>query len=487
MKTDADELPDLAVGRIIGNDQAAVGNAVNKIISYENSPPTGAWRRRATIAAQFQDDDVDGRENRTFITFAETLRTGLVNAGNTVDRVYDDSPTATPLKFNDGTDLPAELKKPTFAWDGDGADVTAAWNEGRFLMVHRDHGWSDGWGHPGFGTTDVQALTNGNLLPVMMSINCSSAAYDYDETSFVGEALVKANGGVVGAFGDTRDSPTWHNTQIGLGFADALLPGVLPAEGPGTRQRVGDALIHGKMRLAGMAPPASDGSTRNELYLWHYFGDPTMQMWGGRREFNFDVSQFAAVFQQLVEQPPPGDPPPFWVIVNVPPGLNGETLSIFRNGEVLGKAVVTGDTVRIPASLADGSKPVGQLQVALDGEGAPPILIDVKNEPAATLAQSCPADDQFNSNDEVTVTGKLSGAPAGSTVDVTWEMPDRNEPGGRTVVTHPVTDAQGNWTTTVQSQSFEYGNWSVSSSYAGGGGYGPSQAGPCTFHISDNS
>ena len=489
MKTDADELPDLAVGRIIGNDQAAVGTAVNKIISYENSPPTGSWRRQATIAAQFQDDNVDGTENRTFITFAETLRTGLVNAGNTVDRVYDDSPTATPLKFNDGTDLPAELKKPTFAWDGDGADVTAAWNEGRFLMVHRDHGWSDGWGHPGFNTTNVQALTNGNLLPVLMSINCSSAAYDYDETSFVGEALVKADGGAVGAFGDTRDSPSWHNTQIALGFADALLPGVLPAEGPAARQRVGDALIHGKMRLAGMAPPASDGSTRNELYLWHYFGDPTMQMWGGRREFVLDPSLFNAVFELAVQQPPPGDPPPYWVIVNVPTGLNGETLSILSNGNVVGKAVVTGDTVRIPASLADGSKPVGQLQVALEGEGAPPILIDVKNEPpaATTLTQNCPADNEFNSNDEVTITGNLAGAPEGSTVDVTWVIPQSNEPGGRTVVTHPTTDAQGNWSTSVQSISFEWGTWSVSSNYAGGGGFSPSQSAPCTFFVSDNS
>jgi hypothetical protein len=212
-------------------------------------------------------------------------------------------------------------------------------------------------------------------------------------------------------------------------------------------------------------------------------------MWGGRREFVLDPSLFNAVFQQLVEQPPPGDPPPYWVIVNVPAGLNGETLSILSNGNVIGKAVVTGDTVRIPASLADGSKPVGQLHVALDGEGAPPILIDVKNEPpaATTLTQSCPADNQFHSNNVVTVTGKLAGAPAGSTVDVTWEMPTRNEPGGRTVVTHPTTDAQGNWSTSVQSQSFEYGNWSVSSKYAGVGDYASSQAGPCTFAVSDNS
>ena len=107
------------------------------------------------------------------------------------------------------------------------------------------------------------------------------SAGDYDETSFVGEALVKPNGGTVGAFGDTRDSPTWHNTQIGLGFVDALLPTVLPGEGSLLKQRTGNALIRGKLRLAGLSPPATDGSTRNELYLWHYFGDPSMQMWGG--------------------------------------------------------------------------------------------------------------------------------------------------------------------------------------------------------------
>ena len=148
------------------------------------------------------------------------------------------------------------------------------------MVVHRDHGWSDGWGTPGYGTADVQALTNANRLPVVLSINCSSGAYDYDETSFAGEALVKADGGAVGVFGDTRDSPSTANTQMSLGFVDALLPSVLPGEGPATKQRTGDALNWGKMRLNGISP-LPNGTTRSEFYLWHYYGDPSMQMWGG--------------------------------------------------------------------------------------------------------------------------------------------------------------------------------------------------------------
>ncbi|MFL5841249.1 MAG: C25 family cysteine peptidase, partial [Thermoleophilaceae bacterium] len=133
MKNDLDELPDLAVGRIIGNDQTEVGNAVTKIVGYETSPPTGAFLNKAAIAAQFQDDDADGRENRTFIQFAEIVRNGLVNRGVAVDRVYADSPLATPQLFNDGTPLPAALLKPTFTWTGTGAQVTTAWNDGRFM------------------------------------------------------------------------------------------------------------------------------------------------------------------------------------------------------------------------------------------------------------------------------------------------------------------------------------------------------------------
>ena len=197
---------------------------------------------KAIIAAQFQDtDDVgevnDGQEDRTFIQFAETARNGLVGPRRHRRPDLRGQPDHDARRSSTtARTLPASLKKPTFAWDGDGADVSAAWNDGRFLVVHRDHGWSDGWGDPFFTTTEVDALTNGNdNLPVVMSINCASAQYDTDETSFVQNALVKPTGGAVGVFGDTRNSPSWHNSQIALGFVDALLPSVLSGEGPATQ------------------------------------------------------------------------------------------------------------------------------------------------------------------------------------------------------------------------------------------------------------
>ena len=492
MKNDTDELPDLAVGRIIGNDQAAVDVAVGKIIAYENSPPSGQWLTRATIAAQFQDDDNNGQENRTFIQFAETVRNGLVSRGVAVDRVYGESPGNNPQKFNDGTDLPAALKKPTFGWNGTGAQVSTAWNEGRFMVVHRDHGWSDGWGTPGYGTADVQALTNGAFLPVVLSINCSSAAYDYDETSFVGESLVKANGGAVGAFGDTRDSPTWHNTQIALGFVDGLLPSVLPAEGPAFKQRMGNALINGKLRLAGLAPPATDGSTRNELYLWHYFGDPSMQMWGGGQPpIVLAVSQFTAIFKREIGPPPP-EPPPYWVQVTLPQQFNGQAFSLLRNGDVIGKGLAQDGVANIPAAFGDSAGNAGQLEVAFEAEGSPPIKIPVTDEPPldTTMTQQCPPRlDGFNNAPPFKVTGRLQPGFAGATVKIRYTTPEGTDPPSRSFDRTVTTDANGDWSDEIDPRTEEpdnwRGDWKVQARFEGDAEHAASIAPECTVDVFD--
>jgi hypothetical protein len=474
-KDDTDSLPDVAVGRFIGNDNAAISTAVTKVVNYENSPPSGLWLSRATIAAEFQDDNLDGREDRTFVQFAETLRGGLVGRGVEVDRIYEDEPrSTTPLRFNDGTDLPPELKQPAFPWDGDTADITAAWNQGRFLMVHRDHGWSDGWWSPRFVDADVRRLTNGAMLPVVLSINCSSAAYDYDETSFVGESLVNPNGGSVGAFGDTRDSPTWHNTQIALGFADALLPSVLPGEGGASPQRTGNALIAGKLRLAGLSSPTTDGGSLVEMYLWHYFGDPSMQMWGGgRAPAVLNVADIRPVYHRL------DGPVPYEVNVTLPRSLQGQTISLLRNDEVIGKAVIGDGVASIQPSFGDGEN-LGELRVAIDADGAQPVSVPV--EGVTSMAQRCATGTVWRGGSMVTF-GALLGAPAGANVVLTYTRPDGTT-FERTVQPHP----DGSWNHSITPSVEDpngpsSGTWRVRSRYAGDASHAPSSRPDCNVRV----
>ena len=144
---------------------------------------------------------------------------------------------------------------------------------------------------------------------------------------------------------------------------------------------MGDALINGKLRLAGLAPPSGpgisggDGNTRNEFYLWHFFGDPSMKMWGGGGDpIVFNPAQIKAVFKSQPEGPVPPNPPPYFVKVSLPAGLNGQPISLIHDGVVVGKAIVSGDQAEIPADF-DGKQPNSseQLQVALDADGSVPV------------------------------------------------------------------------------------------------------------------
>lgn len=299
----SDLIPDFGLGRIPVDTLTQANTVVNKIINYEKTPPTdNAFYSHATVASQFQccRDDVaqSGVDWRTFIEVSEFARNVMQTAGKTVDRIYTKTgPAATvPNRYYDLTLLPADLRSGSgYAWAGTTTDITNAWNAGRFLMIHRDHGWEGGWSHPSFSYTSADALTNGSLLPVVFSVNCSSGLFDnetaggvYGTTAtgvyFSERLLRKANGGAVGILGDTRDSPSWPNTALLKGFMDAIWPSALPAYGTATVQRrLGDILNHGKLFMLSQIPVPSAGVILDdalfELRAWHVLGDPTMEIW----------------------------------------------------------------------------------------------------------------------------------------------------------------------------------------------------------------
>ena len=209
---------------------------------------------------------------------------------------------------------------------------------------------------------------------------------------------------------------------------------MLSGEGPTTKQRTGDALVSGKLRLAGLAPPSGpgiaggDGNTRAELYLWHYFGDPTMQMWGGGgNPIIFNPNIFKAIVKKF-PPPKPGDPPPFLVEITLPLTLAGQPFSLLRNGEVIGKAIAGGDgTVQVPALINDGDPQPGELKVALDADGAAPVQFGVDG----TLTQSCPKSVVFNGNGSDEHHGHRQPLRCAGRVDDRRDVPGANlAPGG---------------------------------------------------------
>jgi hypothetical protein len=308
--------PSFAVSRIPVQTLEQAQVVVDKIIGYESLPPPpplgGAFYREATVASYHQCCRTDvmgapGVENgRRFIMNAEFLRQQLLGRGYAVDRIYNTNTKyhpeytldPTPLAFANQTPLPDELLPPSgFMWPGSAAEITAAFNAGRSLFFHVDHGGTTGWGDPSFNTNHLSGLSNGALLPVLFNLNCSSG--NFEENSFSERILRLAGGGAVGVSGWTRMSNTMYYGALIEGTLDALWPDTLPAFGSDTiaHRRLGDLFNHSRLYMAtvhgGLAPGnAGFNNAINHVRLYHAFGDPTLEIWTSEP---FHLPQFTAI------------------------------------------------------------------------------------------------------------------------------------------------------------------------------------------------
>ena len=338
----APPFPFFAVGRIPVDTLNQANAVVDKIVQYESSPPFlglssgGPFYTTASEASQFECCQMNqngtpagaqpGTDQRAFIEVSELVRNSMLTQGYAVERIYTktvdgggyclvDPGTgpcppgqlqqpyngdSTPRRYFNGTLLPADLGGGSgFPWSGSTANIVNAFNDGRFLVLHRDHGWEGGWSNPGFATANANGLTNGGLLPVVFSVNCASGLFDNETAGgtygtnaggvYFSEALLrKADGGAIGVIGDTRNSPTWANNALTRGFFDAIWPNTVPAFGGAvTQRRLGDILNWGKVYLFTQVgvPQTAGGVTSGQAWfqdnIWHVIGDPTLEMWTG--------------------------------------------------------------------------------------------------------------------------------------------------------------------------------------------------------------
>ncbi len=83
---------------------------------------------------------------RRFAKTSEDFRNFLIEEEDyDVERIYITDYSTDPLYWNDssyvfendtpGGDLPEELKKPFFPWDGNASDIINSVNEGKFLLI----------------------------------------------------------------------------------------------------------------------------------------------------------------------------------------------------------------------------------------------------------------------------------------------------------------------------------------------------------------
>ncbi len=293
MDGDNDDIPDVYMGRLSVSTSSEASVVVNKIINYEKNPiTTPSFYNMGVNCAYFQDDDNDGYADRRFAQTAEEVRTYLLGQGKSVQRIYYTKPSINPTNWNkptysNGEPIPTELRKPGFAWNGNASDIIKAINTGAFYVLHRDHGKYEYWEDPRFTQSDIEKLSNRNMLPVVFSINCQTGGFK-GKTCFAETFLRKPNGGCVAIYGATRNSFSGANDALTAGMFDAIWPDpglrvVIPeatssgGKTPAPTYQLGLILNQGMERMLEIYGMTKEACCTRKIF--HCFGDPSMRIY----------------------------------------------------------------------------------------------------------------------------------------------------------------------------------------------------------------
>jgi len=241
-----DYYPDLLVGRFSAQTVADVTTQVDRTIHYERDLTTNAtWVQNAIgIASNAgQGDGHDGGESDQ--THIANIRTRLLDYGyNTVDAIY---------QANGST----------------ASQVSTAINAGRSYINYAGHGNSTAWSSPYYSNSSVNALTNSNMLPFVISVACENGKFTGYSACFA-EAWMRTSSG-----GSPRGAISTFMCSILQAWAPPMT----------TQDKIADLLIAGQKQTAGglvynaqsaMLDVNNNFTGREVMQTWILFGDPSL-------------------------------------------------------------------------------------------------------------------------------------------------------------------------------------------------------------------
>ncbi|MFH1865617.1 MAG: C25 family cysteine peptidase [Candidatus Eisenbacteria bacterium] len=289
-----DAYPELFVGRFSATTVAQVQTQVLRTIEYEKTPQAeAAWYHKGMGVASNQGPGDDGEYDNVHI---DRIRDDLLGFTYTlVDQIYDDTGTA--------------------------AMVSDGLNAGRSIINYTGHGSTTSWGSTGFSNTHVNALTNDNMLPFIISVACVNGQFTY--STCYAEAWMRATNGTepTGAIGTYMSSinQSWNPPMDAQDEIDDLLVGTSSS---GIKRTFAGLCYNGSGHM--MDVYGADGE---DMFLtWHIFGDPSLRV---RTDTPADltvthdasVDAFASTFEVTVD------------------GVQGALAALYHAGVLYGSAL----------------------------------------------------------------------------------------------------------------------------------------------------
>ena len=243
-----DLLADMYIGRLPVNSSVEASTVINKILDYEQDPPSGDWNQRALFVADNADAAGD------FVALSDDIADNYLPPTYIAQKIYYQ---VTHFTQSEATDA-----------------IIHAINEGRVLVNYIGHGAPAYWAmerlfRADATRNDIDALTNGSKLPVMLSMTCATGYFHRADTVSLDESLIRAEGkGVIASWSPTGLGLASGHDYLDKGFFTAVF---------NDKQAIGPATYLGKLKLytetGGEASPF-----RDLIDTYVLFGDPFMKL-----------------------------------------------------------------------------------------------------------------------------------------------------------------------------------------------------------------
>ena len=346
----SDNYPDIIVGRFSAQSIQDVDTQVQRTVEYEQMPATQqSWFKRGLGIGS---DEGPGDDNETDREHIENIRTDLLNYGyNPVDGVYGSSATAT--------------------------QVANSVNAGRGIINYCGHGSTNAWSTSGFSSTNVNALTNDNMLPFIVSVACVNGYFN--GTSCFAEAWMRAthNGEPTGAIGIYASSinQDWNPPMA----AQDETVDLLCAEA---------YFSFGALCYAGSCQMMDEyGTSGRDMFLtWHVFGDPSVRVFGTSEPPRLTMSLPSGV-PSVID---PGQAVQIPIVIR-----DGEEHYVAGSGKIYYR-FETGDYVSVPVTHVSGDTYQATLPPA-SCDDAPEFYFSASGDGGATIYLPTDAPNTFYS------------------------------------------------------------------------------------------
>ncbi|HJQ99538.1 MAG TPA: C25 family cysteine peptidase, partial [Candidatus Polarisedimenticolaceae bacterium] len=212
----SDLTPDLVVGRVSTRTDAETQAVLQKILTYEQSPPPGNWTRHAIfIADRGKNFDEDEEQQWRDTNSAGRNQMKIPPHTQRTMNYWGDYCGSTPAGCTQAKAnlLRADIKSAVNGTDGfsDGAAMMQFTGHGSFKIWSDDVFFAQGFS----GLFDVDALNNGARLPWLVVHNCLTGGFMDVDNVTLGEAWLKrAGGGALAVFAPSGLTDTYYGADI---------------------------------------------------------------------------------------------------------------------------------------------------------------------------------------------------------------------------------------------------------------------------------